>query len=597
MHDIPGGAGLPDPCQPDGFERGAVVPTVVERHAAEMMATGVASIVRLVVRVALALLAIDLLVTLGRGIYDSPVNGVNPRVADALLTFLAHLDETAWLRGHLPGWAVGVIAIAIVLAIYVAGLWFDELFAGLTATPGVAGARVAGLALDSATFVIDRGVALTSRPLGRRGEIIARLVVIASSLAAALGLLYLQPPHRWLALVEVEATFGLFATFGHYALLGLAYSAAAFLILQVLFQGPALVRLARYRHPGTITSWLAPAGGAGTTGLAVVHWSDLHVTPFADSLRTDRASTGGNQALRALVEAAVADADAIDAIIVTGDATDAGRSAEWAEFFALTAPVLAKLVLVPGNHDLNIVDPLRWEIVGDHDGCGRALREARLLAALDRVQGDRAMVLAKDGSSMITLRAYLAPHATVLALFYDHPTPPQAAVVRACFRHAFPMAVALPGGFYVHVFDSNDRAGNVATNAFGRIEDGALERFVVLSRLLGDAGQFIALHHHLGYPPSIHERGWLERRAARFLVLQNARELAIRIRGLGHTVVLHGHRHIGYEGQLDGDIDIMSARSSTLGDSYRGVHTPGFRRIRIERAGERGTRVTAVTGS
>jgi hypothetical protein len=49
----------------------------------------------------------------------------------------------------------------------------------------------------------------------------------------------------------------------------------------------------------------------------------------------------------------------LDAILVTGGMTDAGRSAEWAEFFEAFAPyprLAGFLIGLPGNHDVNVVD-------------------------------------------------------------------------------------------------------------------------------------------------------------------------------------------------------------------------------------------------
>ena len=49
----------------------------------------------------------------------------------------------------------------------------------------------------------------------------------------------------------------------------------------------------------------------------------------------------------------------LDLVLITGDMTDAGRSAEWAEFFDIVAghPDLAeRMLILPGNHDVNIVD-------------------------------------------------------------------------------------------------------------------------------------------------------------------------------------------------------------------------------------------------
>ena len=73
----------------------------------------------------------------------------------------------------------------------------------------------------------------------------------------------------------------------------------------------------------------------------VAHLSDIHIVGERYGFRVEsgRAGPRGNERLETLL----AKLDAIDAerpldlILITGDATDAGRSAEWAEFFAALA--------------------------------------------------------------------------------------------------------------------------------------------------------------------------------------------------------------------------------------------------------------------
>ena len=65
--------------------------------------------------------------------------------------------------------------------------------------------------------------------------------------------------------------------------------------------------------------------------------------------------------------------------------TDAGRATEWAEFLDAIAryPALAaRMVVVPGNHDLNIVDranPARLDLPFSP---GKRLRQMRTLSAM-----------------------------------------------------------------------------------------------------------------------------------------------------------------------------------------------------------------------
>ena len=115
-------------------------------------------------------------------------------------------------------------------------------------------------------------------------------------------------------------------------------------------------------------------------------------------IESGRSGPRGNERLRqALQQLEVIDGnDPLDAILITGDVTDAGRSAEWAEFLDALAshPRLAERVLVlPGNHDVNIVDranPARLHLPTSPN---RRLRRIRVLSAIGAIQGQRVRVV------------------------------------------------------------------------------------------------------------------------------------------------------------------------------------------------------------
>ncbi len=93
----------------------------------------------------------------------------------------------------------------------------------------------------------------------------------------------------------------------------------------------------------------------------------------------------------------------IDAVLITGDLTDAGRSAEWSELLdALRAHprLLERILILPGNHDLNIVDranPARLDLPTSPN---RRLRRLRFLSAADVVQGERVRLIDRAGSRL-----------------------------------------------------------------------------------------------------------------------------------------------------------------------------------------------------
>jgi calcineurin-like phosphoesterase family protein len=134
---------------------------------------------------------------------------------------------------------------------------------------------------------------------------------------------------------------------------------------------------------------VVPAGDPrGAPAWRVAHLSDLHLMgePYGFRLGSGRDGPRGNGAVaRALDRVAAEDrARRLGWVLVTGDVTDAGRNAEWIAFAeALSAhPGLRdRLLILPGNHDVNIVDranPERLELPGSPGG---ALRRIRFLAA------------------------------------------------------------------------------------------------------------------------------------------------------------------------------------------------------------------------
>ena len=114
---------------------------------------------------------------------------------------------------------------------------------------------------------------------------------------------------------------------------------------------------------------------ARTTGgriWRVAHLSDIHTVGERYGFRIESGRSGprGNERLRQALARLdeIHAAHPLDVILITGDLTDAGRSAEWAEFFAALAayPRLVELVIaLPGNHDVNVVDrasPTRMDL-------------------------------------------------------------------------------------------------------------------------------------------------------------------------------------------------------------------------------------------
>ena len=149
------------------------------------------------------------------------------------------------------------------------------------------------------------------------------------------------------------------------------------------------------------------------------HFSDIHVVGerYGFRIESGRAGPRGNDRLAKVLDRldAIHAAKPLDMVLITGDITDAGRSAEWAEFLDLLAlhPALAERTLIlPGNHDPNIVDranPARLDLPTSP---GKRLRQIRTLSGMLAVQGKRVRVLTQARDRLgANLSEAVVPHA------------------------------------------------------------------------------------------------------------------------------------------------------------------------------------------
>jgi 3',5'-cyclic AMP phosphodiesterase CpdA len=119
----------------------------------------------------------------------------------------------------------------------------------------------------------------------------------------------------------------------------------------------------------------------------IAHLSDIHVVGERYGFRIESGRSGprGNDRLRQLLDQLEIEhkKEPLDVVLISGDMTDAGLTAEWAEFLDALQdhPQLAERALIlPGNHDLNIVDranPARMDLPTSPN---RRLRQIRTRA-------------------------------------------------------------------------------------------------------------------------------------------------------------------------------------------------------------------------
>jgi len=302
----------------------------------------------------------------------------------------------------------------------------------------------------------------------------------------------------------------------------------------------------------------------------IAHLSDVHTVGERYGFRIESGRLGprGNDRLKRLLDQldALHAKAPLHAIMMTGDMTDAGRSAEWAEFFDAIAshPRLNDLLLmIPGNHDLNIVDranPARLDLPLSPS---KRLRELRALSAIAAVQGARVRIVDQArGQLGDTLEATLAPHRAAIAKFADSGKPALARDLSELWTGIFPMVLPpdRDDGLGIILLNSNADTHFSFTNALGMIPLNQAQRMDIAVAQYPDACWVIALHHHVVEYP----------RAAKALSVRIGTALVngnwfVRHLGslAGRAILLHGHRHIDWIGQCAG-LTIISAPSPVM---------------------------------
>jgi 3',5'-cyclic AMP phosphodiesterase CpdA len=342
---------------------------------------------------------------------------------------------------------------------------------------------------------------------------------------------------------------------------------------------------------GPVVGWVPSAAPAGAAIVRVAHLSDLHVVGERYGYRMESGTKGprGNRciqrALRRLT--AIHAAAPLDRIVMTGDITDAGTRAEWAEFLDLLEgcpEIRARLSFVPGNHDVNIIDranPGRLDLPWS---AGQSLRKLRVVLALEAIQGDRAHVVDHaTGALGPSLRGYLreGDRAELLRSLAKRGSLRGRWEMEKVWDAIFPLVEPPQGenGHGLILLNSNARSHFSLTNAIGAIDPSQLR---ALQRVLKRAPQqawLILLHHQIVE----HAAASMSLRERLGLALVNAPDLlAVIAPHAPRTVVLHGHRHRDWIG-VCGEVVVCSAPSSTLGtdaaSGYRGsfhVHELAF---------------------
>jgi hypothetical protein len=302
----------------------------------------------------------------------------------------------------------------------------------------------------------------------------------------------------------------------------------------------------------------------------VAHLSDIHVVGERYGFRIESGRSGprGNGRLNRVLELldVIHTNNPLDFILITGDMTDAGRSAEWSELlkaFAVYPRLAERILTLPGNHDLNIVDranPARLDLPMSPN---RKLRRLRFLSGVDALHGERVRLVDQIGGRVASsLSEALRPHYQEIARFADVGRPRLSRSLNELWAGAFPMILPPDrnDGLGVILLNSNADTHFSFTNALGMMSAEQVRGIEIADAQFPQAYWIVALHHHVVEYPKAAKT--LSERIGTGLV--NGNWFVRRLRGLGgRAIIMHGHRHIDWFGRC-AELIILSAPSPVM---------------------------------
>ncbi|MGY3616498.1 metallophosphoesterase family protein [Bradyrhizobium sp. USDA 10063] len=383
---------------------------------------------------------------------------------------------------------------------------------------------------------------------------------ILLSAGAGLIAILVWPSSQWTGLIDLAVVHHLvMTTLANAIVLVSCYLAAASLAWGFADAG--------MDQPADLAAFDTPRSDARIWRVA--HLSDVHVVGERYGFRIEcgRAGPRGNERLAAVLArlAAIHASDPLDHVLISGDMTDAGRASEWAEFLEALSKhpdLAARTIMLPGNHDVNIVDranPARLDLPFSP---GKRLRQMRTLSAMSVIQGDRVRIVDKSRKVAATLDEELAPHRARIVAFADRGGLRRAAKLRQVYEDQFPMILPpdQDEGLGIAILDSNAETHFSFTNALGLVSIEQVRRLEAAMGYFPKARWIVALHHHLAEYPMPTKK--FSERVGTALI--NGSWFVRRLQAFAdRAVVMHGHRHIDWIGAC-GALKIVSAPSPVM---------------------------------
>ena len=428
----------------------------------------------------------------------------------------------------------------------------------LAVQPGYAACRE-GLRHLAERMLSPRATAAQLAGLRAAATVAAGLLLCS---LAALVLMIAWPSSRWTAGISDFASPHRLAimVLANCVVLVAGYLAAATLVWTIAD--------ATMAQPHDLDEFHVLSGGGRTWRIA--HLSDIHVVGERYGFRIESGRSGprGNYRLQQAIEQLdiLSGREQLDAILITGDMTDAGRSAEWAEFLDLleSHPKLAERALVlPGNHDVNIVDRFNPSRLDTPTSPKKRLRKLRVLSAMSALQGQRVRVVDFEKRCLgESLSDAMKPYLAGMASFTDAGRPYIFKALKELWTKVFPMVLPPDrnNGLGVILLNSNADTHFSFTNALGMISTEQVRGIEIAIAQYPRACWVIALHHHVvEYPRTVKA---LSDRIGTALI--NGNWFVRRLHPLANrAVVMHGHRHIDWIGECGGLL-IVSAPSPVM---------------------------------